>query len=289
MPPPVIILGSGTPTPHTARWGTSFLVGIGGEWMMFDCGFAATYKLAQAGFMATQVDNLFFTHHHSDHDADYPSFLLTRFDMSIGKENELNVYGPTLTEQLTERLLGEGVGAFWHDIVARTNHPLSLGAYVERGGKLPRKPPKINAHDIGPGTVATGKHWEITAARVEHVQPYLDSLAYRIDSDEGSIVFSGDTRPCASLTNLAQGADLLVMECIRLERDHEGNAYGDSETGTIGAGQTAQDAGVKRLALVHQIPAMDEPVMHAQALHEVTSVYDGPVIWGDELLEVPWE
>jgi hypothetical protein len=46
---------------------------------------------------------------------------------------------------------------------------------------------------------------------------------------------------------------------------------------------------VKRLALVHQIPAMDEPVMHAQALHEVTSVYDGPVIWGDELLEVPWE
>jgi ribonuclease Z len=289
MPPRVIILGSGTPTPHTARWGTSFLVGIGGEWMMFDCGFAATYKLAKAGFMATQVDNLFFTHHHSDHDADYPSFLLTRFDMSIGKENELNVYGPTLTEQLTERLLGEGVGAFWHDIVARTNHPLSLGAYVERGGKLPRRAPKINARDIGPGTIATGKNWEITAAPVEHVQPYLDSLAYRIDSDEGSIVFSGDTRPCTSLTNLAYGADLLVMECIRLESAHEGNAYGDSETGTYGAGQTAKDAGVKRLALVHQIPAMDEPVMHAQALKEVTSVYEGPVIWGDELLEVPWE
>lgn len=289
MAPRVIILGSGTPTPHTVRWGSSFLVGIGGEWMMFDCGFAATYKLAKAGFMATQVDNLFFTHHHSDHDADYPSFLLTRFDMSIGKENELNVYGPTLTEQLTERLLGEGVGAFWHDIVARTNHPLSLAAYVERGGKLPRRAPKINARDIGPGTVATGKNWEITAATVEHVQPYLDSLAYRIDSDEGSIVFSGDTRPCASLTNLAKDADLLVMECVRLEREHEGTAFGASETATYGAGETARDAGVKRLALVHQVPAMDDPVMHAQAIHEVTSVYDGPVIWGDELLEVPWE
>ena len=115
MAPRVIILGSGTPTPHTARWGTSFLVGIGGEGMMFDCGFAATYKLAQAGFMATQVDNLFFTHHHSDHDADYPSFLLTRFDMSIGKENQLNVYGPTLTEQLTERLLGEGLALILFD------------------------------------------------------------------------------------------------------------------------------------------------------------------------------
>ena len=40
---------------------------------------------------------------------------------------------------------------------------------------------------------------------------------------------------------------------------------------------------------MHQRPEMDEPVRHAQALHEVKSVYDGPVIWGDELLEVPWE
>ena len=109
--PRVIVLGSGTPAPSPVRWGSSFLVNIGGEWMMFDCGFAATYKMYRAGFKATDVDHLFFTHHHSDHDADYPSFLLTRFDMSIGKESELRVYGPTLTEQLTERVMGEGVGA----------------------------------------------------------------------------------------------------------------------------------------------------------------------------------
>jgi ribonuclease Z len=163
--------------------------------MMFDCGPAATYKIYASGFKATEVDHLFFTHHHSDHDADYPCFLLSRFDMSIGKENQLNVYGPTLTEQLTERVLGEEVGAYWHDIVARTNRPLSLEAYVHRGGTLPRRPPKINARDIEPGIVATGKTWEITAAPVDHVQPYLDSLAYRIDSDEDSIVFSGNTRP----------------------------------------------------------------------------------------------
>ena len=110
--------------------------------------------------------------------------------MSIGKENELKVYGPELTEQLTERIMGKDTGAYWHDIVARTNHPLSLYAYESRGGTPPRKPPKIHARDVTPGTVATGKHWEISSARVEHVQPYLDSLAYRIDSDEGSIVLS---------------------------------------------------------------------------------------------------
>lgn len=286
--PRVIVLGSGTPAPSPLRWGSSFLVNVAGEWMMFDCGFAATYKMYRAGFKATDVDHLFFTHHHSDHDADYPAFLLTRFDMSIGKENELRVYGPTLTEQLTERVMGEGVGAYWHDVVARTNHPLSLWAYESRGGTLPRRPPKIHAKDVGPGTVATSKHWEITSARVEHVQPYLDSLAYRIDSDEGSIVFSGDTRPCQALTDLAKDADLLVMECIRLHHTMADEVPGESETSTIGAGQTAQDAGVKKMLLVHQSLELEEPEAHTQAIAEVSSVYGGPTIWAEEMTEVPW-
>ena len=43
---------------------------------MFDCGPAATHKLVKAGLYPTQVDNLFFTHHHFDHNIDYPCFLL---------------------------------------------------------------------------------------------------------------------------------------------------------------------------------------------------------------------
>ena len=42
--PRVIVLGSGTPAPSPVRWGTSFLVEIGEEWLMFDCGPAATYS-----------------------------------------------------------------------------------------------------------------------------------------------------------------------------------------------------------------------------------------------------
>ncbi len=287
--PRVIILGSGTPTPSPIRWGSSFMVQIGDEWLMFDCGPATTYKLYKFGLKATQVDRLFFTHHHSDHDADYPTFLLTRFDMSIGKENELLVYGPRLTEQLTERLIGEDVGAFWHDIVARTNHPLSLFAHQERGGSLPRKPPAVLPRDIGPGTIATGKNWEITAERVEHVQPYLDSLAYRIDSDEGSIVFSGDTRPCKALTNLAYKADMLIMECVRTADDIKGTASAESETDTLGAGKTAADAEVQKLVLCHQGMRLEEPEVKVQAIGEVRTMYGGPTIWGEELLEIPWD
>ena len=37
----------------------------------------------------TEIDNLFFTHHHSDHDLDYPAFLLTRWETSLGLEKDL--------------------------------------------------------------------------------------------------------------------------------------------------------------------------------------------------------
>ena len=53
----------------------------------------------------------------------------------------------------------------------------------------------------------------MTAAPADHVQPYLDSLAYRLDSDEGSVVLTGDTAPCDSVTDLARGADVLMMMC----------------------------------------------------------------------------
>src|SRR3972149_10157393 len=94
----VFVLGAGTPTPTPHRFGSAFAIQVGGEYLMFDCGPAATHKLVKAGIFPTQVDYLFFTHHHFDHDVDYPCFLLCRWDQSVGKEQTLQVYGPTLTQ-----------------------------------------------------------------------------------------------------------------------------------------------------------------------------------------------
>src|SRR5688572_25815410 len=204
------ILGAGTPTPTAQRFGSSYVVEVGDEHLMFDCGPATTHKLVQAGLRPTQIDYLFFTHHHFDHDIDYPCFLLCRWDQGAGQERQLQVFGPQLTEQVTHRILDEHEGAFSHDWIARVNHPLSQQVYVNRGGTLPRQPPSVKVRDIGPGPVHAERDWRVSAAPAEHVQPYLDSLAYRLDSPEGSIVFTGDTQPCQSVVDLARGADLLV-------------------------------------------------------------------------------
>ena len=44
-----------------------------------------------------------------------------------------------------------------------------------------------------------GSGARVTAAPAEHVQPWLNSLAYCLDGAEGSIVFTGDTARGSSI------------------------------------------------------------------------------------------
>ncbi len=278
----VHILGAGTPTPTPTRFGSSYVVVLNGQHLMVDCGPAATHKLVKAGLWPTAVDHLFFTHHHFDHDIDYPCFLLCRWDQSIGKENRLQVYGPTLTETVTERILGED-GAFSHDWKARVNHPLSQRVHVNRGGTLPRKPPDVMAQDIGPGLVSSGPDWQMTAAPAEHVQPYLDSLAYRLDTSQGSIVFTGDTQPCAPVVELARGADLMLCMCWDDQAVMLQTGEAEGQCGTTGAARMAQEAGVKRLAVVHIGPHLATHGPMEKGIGDMAAIYDGDLIFADEL------
>ncbi len=279
------VLGAGTPTPTPMRFGSSFVVELpNGEQLMVDCGPASTYKLVKAGLWPTNIDYLFFTHHHFDHDIDYPCFLLCRWDQSTGKENVLQVYGPTLTEKITNGILDEDDGLFAHDWKARVGHPLSPRIHVNRGGTLPRRPPEVFSKDIGPGRVFSGADWQVTAAPAEHVQPYLDSLAYRIDTPEGSIVFTGDTQPCDSVTDLARDADVMLCMCWDDQEvmDEDGEAFG--QCGTMGAAKMAQDAGVKKLVLVHIGPHLSQHGPMEKGVGDVKKVYDGLLVFSDELM-----
>jgi ribonuclease BN (tRNA processing enzyme) len=281
----VFILGAGTPTPTPHRWGSAFAVEVGGETLMVDCGPAATFKLVKMGIFPTRVDYLFFTHHHFDHDVDYPCFLLCRWDQSVGKENQLRVFGPTLTETITERLLGEN-GAFVHDWKARVAFSGSQRIHVNRGGTLPRKPPSVLAKDVGPGSIYTSREWTVTAAPAVHVQPFLDSLAYRLDSDRGSIVFTGDTQPCDTVRELARGADMMFCMCWDDQERMEAMGETVGQCGTTAAAKMAQEAGVKRLVLVHIGPHLAQHGPMEKGIGDVRRVYDGEVVFADELMTI---
>ena len=281
----VYVLGAGTPTPTPTRFGSSHVLRIGDDYLMFDCGPASTHKLVKAGLFPTQIEYLFFTHKHFDHDIDFPCFLLCRWDQSIGEEPQLKIFGPELTEQVTDGIIGEN-GIFSHDWKARINHPLSQQVFVNRGGTLPRTPPDVLAKDVGPGLVHSTENWKVTAAEAEHVHPYLDSLAYRVESNEGSIVFTGDTNPCQRVIDLAQGADLMLCMCWDDQSIMDVNGEFTGQCGTTGAARMAQDANVKKLALVHVGPHLSAHGPMEKGIGDIREIYDGEIIFSEELMRL---
>ena len=281
----VHVLGAGTPTPTPERFGSSFVAQVGEELLMFDCGPAATHKLVKAGLWPTDINHLFFTHHHFDHNIDFPCFLLCRWDQSIGKEKQLEVYGPDLTVATTEGLIGEN-GVFAPDWKARVNHPLSQQVYVNRGGTLPRLPPDVLSTDVGPGRVKESDYWQVTAAPAQHVEPYLDSLAYRLDTDEGSIVFTGDTQPCDSVLELAKDADMMLCMCWDDQERMDGEGEAQGQCGTVGAAEMAQEAGVEQLVLVHMGAALAAHGPLEKGLGDISKRYDGKVVFAEEIMAV---
>ena len=286
-PTTLYILGAGSPVPTPSRFGSAFVLDVDGEKLMFDCGPATTHKLVKAGLFPTQIDNIFFTHHHFDHDIDYPCFLLCRWDQSIGKENTLSAYGPPPTERLTHGILDEEEGVFAHDWYARVHFPISQQVYVNRGGTLPRRPPVVYSRDVAPGTVVTSNKWEVTAAPAIHVQPYLDSLAYRVDTASGkSIVFTGDTEPCDSVTHLARDADIMLAMCGNNQSVLESERLDYGQSGTIDAAKMAQAANVKTLLLIHMGPTFAQHGPLEKGLADIRQHYKGNLIFAEELMKL---
>lgn len=276
------ILGAGTPTPTKDRFGTALLAEIGSDYLLFDCGPATTYKLVKAGFAPTQINHLFFTHHHFDHDSDYPCFLLTRWHEQSNETSRLTVYGPEGTETMTDRILDEDHGAFSRDWKALVNS--SAGQHAEAGPNAEPtvEPPSVSVVDIEPGYVHDGADWQVRAARAKHHQPWLNPLAYRVNINGESVVFTGDTGPCQSVTELARGADLLVCMCWNHQKILDENGSAEDQLGTTQAAMLAQEAGVSKLVLTHLSPYLASSESLEKGVNEVTRVYDGEVIIAEE-------
>ncbi|GAB2746501.1 MBL fold metallo-hydrolase [Sinomonas soli] len=111
----------------------------------------------------------------------------------------------------------------------------------------------------------------VTATLVQHA-PVAPAFAFRFESRHGSVVVSGDTGPSANLERLARGADVLFHEAIDLAAvealhahaapDHVAASmrhHRHAHTTPEAAGQLAERAGVRVLALHHLVPAGAPP------------------------------
>ena len=277
------VIGNGCPHPTPDWYGSAFILEVGRESVLIDCGPATTYKMTRMGLKPGQVGHVFLTHHHFDHNADFPCFALTRWDFSKGTEPPLAIYGPPPTKAFVEQLLGKQ-GAFFPDWQARVKHPASQKLHKGRGGRMPRPAPAFDARDVAPGPVARTKAWTATAERVHHCEPWLESLAYRFEADQGSVLFAGDCADCPELRHFAQGVHTLVAACAYVGRYDP--VVADVITGAAEAGEIAQQAGARRLLLTHVSPAFTRASTRRRALAEAARAFSGEILLPKELTAV---
>lgn len=284
----VTLLGTGTPAPSLIRQGSGYLVEIGGDVIAFDHGPGAHHRLLESGRRATDVTHLFFSHLHHDHCLDYGRLVLQRWDQGGGKIPELEVFGPAPVGRMTDLLFGED-GVYGPDLAARTGHRSSLDVFAARGGSLPRRPPRPRVMEIRVGSVIEGNGWAVTAGHAEHVQPYLECLAFRLDSDDGSMCYTGDSGATDALVELAKGCDVLIAMNHFFSGEEPSPEYGAACGHHRQNADVARQAGVRTLVLTHLVPEIDTPDRRDRMEREIRDRFEGQVVWGEDLLALTVE
>ncbi|HVG83167.1 MAG TPA: MBL fold metallo-hydrolase [Vicinamibacterales bacterium] len=281
----ITLLGTGTPAPSLGRQSSGYLFEVGGDLLVMDHGPGAHHRLMERGFRATDVTHAFFSHLHYDHCLDYPRLVLQRWDMGAGHIPELQVFGPPPLARSTALLFGDE-GVYGPDIRARIEHRSSLDVFTSRGGALPRLRPDPRVREVRPGDLVEGAGWRVTVGHASHVQPFLECLAFRLDSDEGSVCYSGDSGPCEELAALARGCDVLIHMNHYFSGTEPSPEYRAACGNHRDNAALAERAGVKMLVLTHLLTSIDQPGVRERIVHEIQAEFAGTVIWGEDLMQL---
>jgi ribonuclease Z len=284
-PVTVTLLGTGTPAPSLTRQSSGYLIEVGSDVIVWDHGPGAHQRVIESGRRSTDITHAFFTHLHYDHCMDYGRLVLQRWDQGADRIRDLKVFGPPPIARMTEQLFGAD-GIYGPDIRARTEHRSSLDVFEARGGKLPRKRPAPQVTEIHAGSVIEGNDWKVTVGHARHVQPYLECLAFRIDTADGSLCYTGDSGPSDSIVELAKGCDMLIHMNHYFSGTEPSPAYRAACGNHRDNADIARRAGAKVLVLTHLLAQIDQPTIREQIVHEIQEVFKGKVVWGEDLMRL---
>ncbi len=113
----------------------------------------------------------------------------------------------------------------------------------------------------------------VSWARAEH-RP--ESIAYRLEGENGAFVYTGDTEYTESVVDLAKGAHTLFIEC-----SFPDNAPIPGHLTPGGVARIAHEADVERVVLTHIYPPADA----LDLSHEVSRGFKGEVLVAEDGLE----
>jgi ribonuclease BN (tRNA processing enzyme) len=309
----LVLLGTaGAPMPVAGRGGISSALVVDGRVFVIDCGRGSPSAYAGAGLDFSRLEAVFISHLHADHTGDLPGLLLYPWGGRVGDHGPLapiQVYGPS-----PPRVLPAGDAAFHRETTIHPERPapgltdlvgnilagyayhlnvMPLDARMPDAGALVRGIDiTVPARDEGtsqtPVLVFGDAVVQVTAVAVTHGHA-IPALAYRFDTADGSVVFSGDTSLNDDLTALAHGADILVHHVADLGYLERHGFTGVAlermaalHTDVTEVGRVAERAGVGELILSHYLPAEPEAITAAEWAERAGQGYRGTTTAGHD-------
>lgn len=272
----IVMLGTGTPIPDPDRAGPAVAIVVDSVAYLFDAGAGVGRRAAAAalkgmrafaprtpnGQPSPRFDRLFLTHLHSDHTLGLADAIFTPWIQ--GRATPFDIYGPPGTKRLVDGILDGNA----EDIAERLH---ASGGPSANGWKA-------IVHEIGEGEIFRDSRIAVTAFAVPHAD-WKYAFGYRVETPDGIIVLSGDTRPSDVIASQCRACDVLIHEVYSdsgfanlpaIRKIYHAHAH----TSATQLGDIATKAKPKLLILYHQLffGASDEKL-----LSEVRSHFGGRV------------
>jgi ribonuclease BN (tRNA processing enzyme) len=241
----VTIVGSGTLLPDDDHRSPGHLIEHRGGSLLLDCGSGVLHGLARDGLDWAAISHVAITHFHTDHFGDLPA-LLWAWKHGVPEEAQRSrvVIGPAGMRRVMTALAE------------------AYGDYVLQPGA------DLEIVELAPGELWKDPRGELVI-RTHDARHRPESLAYRVESAEGAVGYTGDTGPHPSLGPFFRGVGLLISECSTSDR-----ATVDLHLSPRRVAEMAVDAEPAMLALTHLYPRVDRDRLAA----EITSLgYGGRV------------
>ena len=289
----ITFLGTSSAVPSKQRNHAGIIIKHFKDTLLFDCGEGTQRQLTYAKISPMKINKIFITHFHGDHVLGLGGLIQS---MGFrGREEDLDIYGPKGLGRLINAVLkigyfqlnyniniheiDEGIVVETDEYVIRSiiaEHNIdniSYSVYEKKKPRFLREKAIELGVPVGPafGKLHNGQEVEVNGKIIKPEQ------VLGPPREGKKVTYSGDTRPCEKLIELARNSDVLIHEATYEYADLD-KAIEHCHSTSKEAAEIAKKANVKLLALTHISPRYMTDI---NIKNEAREIFENTVVVSD--------